>query len=86
MAPPGLVAGLVAATERGQRREIATSAWAKLVDGAGNHHCPDLPAQGHAAPWRGGCATHAGTLGADGFGQPGRHPAAGQVIDFRFVK
>lgn len=81
MAPPGLVAGLVAAAESGQRCEIAAGAGTEFVDGAGNR-CPDPPAQGHAAAGRDGRAAHADALRAGGFGQAGGYPAAGQVIDF----
>ena len=79
MAPPSIVAGLVTTANGGQRRELATSAGAKLVNGTG-HPMADLTPQGHAARRLGRRATHAGNDGRDPLRQAGRNPPPREII------
>lgn len=81
MATPRIVAGLVAVAHGCQRREIAAGDGTEFVNGAG-HRFTYAPAQCNAAQWRCGGAAHANQLAAQKLDEPGRHAAAGLVIDF----
>jgi len=85
MAAPRLGAGLVAATDCGQRREVAAGAGTEFVNGAGNRFA-DAPAQGHATRRRGGRAAHANPLRADGLDQADRHAPAMRVVNLFAVE
>jgi hypothetical protein len=81
MAPPCVVAGLVAAANGRQGGKVAAGGGTELVYGAG-HRLADASAQGHAARRCRGGTAHANKLSAQWLDESGRYAAAGLIIDF----